>query len=233
MVNRRRLFVELFFLLNFLITPELVCGKTDVWSGIGLAGERVSALALAKPGTVYAGTRSGKLFRIDGSGETWLGQILATESGSITALSVDPNNLEVVFAGTPKGIFKSTDAGIHWFQLSDDVAAYVAITVDPLNSSIVYAAADGQGLFKSVDAGINWTHTLYDPTVRNIVIDPRSPLLVYATTSIGVMVSTDQCTHWVPSRWSEGPARGLAVDPLIPTTLYAGAVTGGLFKSTD
>jgi len=32
---------------------------------------------------------------------------------------------------------------------------------------------------------------------------------------------------------SPGPVRGLAVDPQTPATLYAGALTGGVFKSTD
>ena len=53
------------------------------------------------------------LWKSSDGGTTW--QRLASAPGGITALTLQPNRYEVVFAGTAEGrIFKSTDGGKSW-----------------------------------------------------------------------------------------------------------------------
>jgi serine/threonine-protein kinase len=82
-----------------------------------------------------------------------------------------PSNPNIVYAGSgdeenqlAKGIFKSTNGGAEWQQISDDLprnpdtrqSYYVkSLAVHPTNPNIVFAATGG-GLYQSVDGGSSW-----------------------------------------------------------------------------
>jgi hypothetical protein len=90
---------------------------------------------------------------------------------SYSAITYAPSNPDIVYAGTgfqddslAIGIFKSTDGGESWQRIVTGLRRnattgrphYVkAITVDPNNPNIVFAATGG-GLFKSTDGGATW-----------------------------------------------------------------------------
>jgi hypothetical protein len=103
------------------------------------------------------------------------------------------------------------------------------------------------GVFKSIDSGANWSASnagfpppvcgetsCLVPTVSALVVDPKTPAILYAGTYVGVFKSTDGGSFWSASN------RGLAdlfvialtVDPQTPATLYA-AMWDGVFKSID
>jgi hypothetical protein len=89
-------------------------------------------------------------------------------------------------------------------------------------------------------AGIDqWTST--GPTqeggiVKALAIDPQTPSILYAgMQDIGVFKSTDGGTHWSAASTglpADATANVFAIDPLAPTTLYAGGCSG-VFKSTN
>ncbi len=62
----------------------------------------------------------------------------------VYALTVDPNNTNIVYAGTDKGLFKSIDCGEMWkeVKLSDTENPIYSITIDPY-SHIVYLGTRG------------------------------------------------------------------------------------------
>jgi hypothetical protein len=82
-----------------------------------------------------------------------------------------PSNPNIVYAGSgdeenqlAKGIFKSTNGGAEWQQISDDLprnpdtrqSYYVkSLAVHHTNPNIVFAATGG-GLYQSVDGGSSW-----------------------------------------------------------------------------
>src|SRR5579864_8028549 len=101
---------------------------------------------------------------------------------NIDTLTIDPNNHNVIYAGTgdltygtfssgSEGILKSTDAGAHWTLLGANVfgpglpepagqypqyQAVGKVRVDPNNSNNVVAGTK-TGLYFSYDGGNNWT----------------------------------------------------------------------------
>ena len=101
---------------------------------------------------------------------------------NIDTLTIDPNNHNVIYAGTgdlnygsfsmgSQGILKSTDAGAHWTLLGANVfgpgfpeqagqfpqyQAVGKVRVDPRNSNNVVAGTK-TGLYFSYDGGSNWT----------------------------------------------------------------------------
>jgi len=97
----------------------------------------------------------------------------------VRALAIDPTRPATLFAGVDDGVatsasnpaapqssglFKSTDGGATWSNTGVSRGAVNLAAIDPANSNIVYAAAEGhysdpkgfQGLFKSANGGSTW-----------------------------------------------------------------------------
>jgi photosystem II stability/assembly factor-like uncharacterized protein len=123
-----------------------------------------------------------------------------------------------MYAGTPVGIFKTTDAGANWSAvnagLPSDTNGHLYIctlAIDPQTPSIIYAiyavtSADvgfwgGGGVFKSADGGVNWTRlntpgaALTDLTT-GLAIDPQNPSIIYVGNGYGVIKTTDGGASW-------------------------------------
>jgi photosystem II stability/assembly factor-like uncharacterized protein len=102
----------------------------------------------------------------------------------------------VFYAGMPcGGVWKTTNAGITWAPIFDDVknaSGVGAIKVAPSDSNIVYVGLgdgttggghdEGDGVYKSMDAGKTWTHMGLDfaKQIPSILVDPKNPDIVLA-----------------------------------------------------
>lgn len=110
---------------------------------------------------------------------------------SVAGVPGDPN---VYYAGAASGgLWKTTDAGIHWTPIFDsqDVSSIGALAVAPSNANIVWAGTGepwirshisvGNGVYKSTDAGRTWTRMglIESGRIGRIVIDPANPDIVY------------------------------------------------------
>lgn len=110
--------------------------------------------------------------------------------GRITDIVVDPTNANIIYAGAAAGgIFKSTDLGVSWFPIFDQVGSpsIGALAIHPTNPNILYAGTgeansssdsyEGTGIYKSTDAGANWTNVGLPNSyhIGRIVIDPLRP----------------------------------------------------------
>ncbi|MBK7158923.1 MAG: hypothetical protein IPH77_10250 [Ignavibacteria bacterium] len=98
--------------------------------------------------------------------------------GRISDLEYDPNNSQIIYAGAATGgIFKSTNGGLNFFPVFDDIAVLPIgdIVVDPVNSNIIYAGTGeangghnnfaGGGISKSTNGGTSWQMTGLQNTV--------------------------------------------------------------------
>jgi photosystem II stability/assembly factor-like uncharacterized protein len=99
------------------------------------------------------------------------GLIYGGADSAYSAIAYAPSNPTIVYAGSgyesnpkAKGVFKSTDGGATWFDLSNGLRRnpdtgypyYIkAIIVHPANPDIVFLAT-GSGLYRSVDGGLTW-----------------------------------------------------------------------------
>ncbi len=125
-----------------------------------------------------------------------------------------------------------------WQQLPGPPGAKInALLVDPQRAELLYAATSG-GLFQSTDGADSWRRvgdaTLATQEVLSLAIAPSDSRYVYAGTQQGcVWHSSDGGQSWRAS--TEGlPAKiiwSLAVDPLVPTRVYAGS--DALYRSED
>lgn len=181
----------------------------------------------------------------------------------VQAIAIDPLTPTTLYAGpSDNGVFKSTNGGASWTAMNVGIPAgngVLVFAIDPRNPLIVYAGmAPGPGgpggLFKSTNGGASWAPKnvgipATDTFVFDIAIDPQTPSTLYRSTSAGVFnanfsshglyKSTDGGETWVlassglPRPPSFSHVRPLAIDPLVPSTLYAGTTMNGVFRSTD
>lgn len=123
-------------------------------------------------------------------GETW------TETGLtflprnkfvIGRLLIDPNDGNIMIAGTSNGIFRSEDGGNNWDRIYSNIYA-IDMEFHPTNSDIVYASTQGGNqsrIFKSTDNGQNFetVESMSGGDRTEMAVTPANPELVYAITS--------------------------------------------------
>jgi photosystem II stability/assembly factor-like uncharacterized protein len=203
---------------------------------------------------LYAGTDDGGVFKSADGGGNWSPVNAGMTTSWIKVLAIDPVTPTTLYAGTGNsGVFKSTDAGKNWRVINTGLTNLVVYTlaIDPVMPMTLYVGTY-EGAFKSTDSGENWRPintgltkigASYLLGIDTIVLDPLTPATLYAgTTSDGVFKSTDGGENWrmiteLPESDSDYVEMlvidSLAIDPLTPTTLYAGTWGSGVLKSTD
>ena len=55
------------------------------------------------------------------------------------SLAIDPGNPNVIYVGTYNGVFKSTDGGSSWRNVSPGPGLVQALAIDPISPNNVYA----------------------------------------------------------------------------------------------
>ncbi|MBZ5619612.1 MAG: hypothetical protein LAQ69_12950 [Acidobacteriia bacterium] len=121
-----------------------------------------------------------------------------------------------------------------------------SIAMDPTNSQTVYVGTRVAGVFKTTNGGQSWQPARNDLTfypIRSLRVSPQDPKTLYAGTDFdGIWKSIDGGDNWFKS--SSGLDDGLIVfqlviNPLNPSTLYAGLaggvglVVGDIYESKD
>ncbi len=227
---------------------------SDPWANTGPTGAIVNALAIDSqhPGTLYAGTKQGGVYKTTNGGASWQAVNQGVTSLWILSLAVDPTNSATVYAGTmadsgSDGLFKSTDGGASWnpitpLYLGTSPSPVYSIVIDPSSPSTLYAGSGGV-IFKSTDGGGSWT-TIQDFSAAVIVVlamDPTNSSVLYAAgpgCAPGALYkSTDAGATW--QQLEDFPSTGaqaIVVDPVDPNVVYTadyGCAGTGVSKSTD
>jgi uncharacterized repeat protein (TIGR01451 family) len=144
--------------------------------------------APSNPQVIYLGARrpvsyQDVVMRSPDGGNTWATHDFPGDR--VLAIAVDPRNDQWLYAGSSESLFKSTDGGQTWTELSfaPRNLPVEAIAIDPQNPDIVYAARTGR-LGRSVDAGATWQFLVTDyvrfPQFKALAIDPLRPYKLYA-----------------------------------------------------
>ncbi len=156
------------------------------------------------------------------NGISWKRYNLSTTDGFTYALAIDPTNSDIVYAGGVPGLYKTTDGGVNWLNISSGISGFVyALAIDHQNPTTVFAGTP-DGVFKSLDSGETWSNTGCGD-VNALLVHPNHPHIIYAGTSHGVFVSTKGGGDW--TEMNEG------LDTLEITSL--GVNTSYLFAGTD
>ncbi|MCR4322945.1 MAG: YCF48-related protein [Candidatus Azambacteria bacterium] len=151
-------------------------------------------------------------------------------------------------------IIRSIDSGTTWFpQVAIDAGSSIPsvsvlnLTLDHIDSNIIYAGTEGDGLYKSVNNGQNW-EKMYDrnriladdATIFDVAQDPRDVNNMYIAAfqnKYGVFLkSTDGGASFVQtyiSQLENYPVEAIALHPSASNMVYIGTGQGGVFVSED
>jgi photosystem II stability/assembly factor-like uncharacterized protein len=205
---------------------------------VSLPRRRLAATLVALLGCLAAAlaVRAGTL-----PDSTWVALPPLPQQGrvAVLALTVDPDNNQVVVAGNSQGsLLRSTDGGNTWTPVHAGSSPIVTVAFDALMPGLVLAGTRGGGAVASKDDGVTWT-TVGGLDGRAVRVFAFALTLVAAGTDHGVYISQDGLT-WTQSGLTNTSIDALAV-PVIhdPVHLVAGGDTasagGGvpLFQSPD
>jgi photosystem II stability/assembly factor-like uncharacterized protein len=161
------------------------------------------------------------VLKSENSGQTWYqsNSGIGVRSGAtgdavnIFSLTIDPNNPEIVWAGTngefgQYGVFKSIDGGESWQKKTNGIIlgsdpletglVFRGFTIEQGNSNVVYAQAEVQTIkngkefnlvrgrvYQTLDGGESWQLIWAgDNLARYLIIDPTNSNILYLSTGI-------------------------------------------------
>lgn len=169
--------------------------------------------------------------------------------GRSTASTGITGDNQTYFMGTTGGgLWKTSDAGISWNNVSDgyfNTGSVGAVSVSESDNNIVIVGmgespvrgvmtSSGDGVYKSVDGGNTWEHLGLEKTkhISQIIIHPNDPDIIYTaaqgspykgTNERGVYKTTDGGVTWEKVLYIDkmSGANDLAMDYNNPRVLYA------------
>jgi photosystem II stability/assembly factor-like uncharacterized protein len=146
-------------------------------------------------GYLYVATAGLGLWRFQGYSTTCT-RMNGTLFGD-TLFTVFFDRGEQIYAGGPRGGFRSSDNGATWMQLSFDSARIAVLAFAQDTAHILYAATDGAGVYRSTDDGHTWAtadNELSGRTVNWLKTDAHRRL--FAGTQDAAYVSEDHGLSW-------------------------------------
>ncbi len=245
-------------------------GKT--WKHIGLADTRhIGRIVIhpKDPNTVYVaalgqifGTNEQRgVFRTRDGGKTWDKVLYRNEKAGAVDITLDPSNPNVLYAsiweakrtpysmesgGPGSGIFKTTDGGDNWTEISRNpglpkgTLGISGVSVSPVNPERVWAIVEAEdgGVFRSDNAGETWTRTSEDRNLRQrawyyseIYADPANLDRVYVL-NVNFHRSDDGGRTFRSIPVEHGDTHDLWIAPNDPNRMILGD-DGGAEVTTD
>jgi len=197
---------------------------------------------------ISSGLLDGGIYKTTNGGTTWQRKINGINDKETWSVSIDPNNNNILWAGTNAGeIYRTENAGENWVlkkeasgtienPLSDTI---YSIEINPFNSNKVLAGSRHGNLFKSEDGGNSW-ETIHnnngltiDGVISDITYDSVNENVVYLTSGFfdvwdfvgnGIYKSIDGGETW--NRLEDGlegktQFGDLVIDPSDSNVIYA------------
>jgi photosystem II stability/assembly factor-like uncharacterized protein len=173
-----------------------------------------------------------------------IGPYRGGRSASVTGVPGKPNLF--YFGSTGGGVWRTTDAGNSWTNISDGFfgGSIGSVAVSEWDNNVIYAGQGegtvrgnvsfGHGMYKSTDAGKTWSFIGLKNSnhITRIRIHPKNPDLVYASVlgdlfksseERGVYRSDDGGKNWKRILFANADAGAidLCMDPNNPRILFA------------
>lgn len=246
----------------------------DNWTKIGLdSTEHISkvivdpanssVIYVAAPGALWSDSKHRGLYKSTDAGKTWEKILFISEKAGVADVEIDPTNSNVLYAtswefrrypyafnsgGSGSGIYKSTDAGKTWKELTNGLPkkpfGRVAIALAPSSPQNLWAIVESEntGLYISSDGGETWKQ---QSATSNIVsrpfyfstleVDPKDPKRVYRPAT-GFSYSSDGGYSFADASndggWVHSDMHALWINPANTNLMYVGT-DGGVYFSLD
>jgi len=217
---------------------------------------RVYVAALGHP---FGANPERGIFRTVDGGRTWANVLFRDEQTGAVDLVIDPNNADVLYAtlwevyrkpwrlwsgGEGSGLFKSTDGGDSWTELTGNpglpsgLLGKITVTVSGADSQRVWANVEAEqgGLYMSDDGGATWTlmndhRDLWQRAFYflRVQADPVDRNTIYVL-SFRLMRSTDAGRSFEYMPETHADHHDLWIDPENPLRMINGNDGGGVIS---
>ena len=169
-------------------------------------------------------------------------------AGRVVAVAGHPREIATFFFGAVAGgVWKTTDAGVYWKNISDPyfrTSSVGAMAISESDPNVIYVGTGeacirnnvthGDGVYKSTDGGESWTNVGLEDTrhIGRVRIHPNNPDVVYVAAlghafgpngERGVFRSVDGGENWKKILYKSDVAGAvdLSMDPNDPLTMFA------------
>lgn len=144
------------FVVGFGLLESGDAGQTWRLLNPAVPGDTMAlAYSPGEPDALLIGTMQRGIGRSVDGGQTWQGVGRGVVSSGITALTADPSDPEVIYAGG-QGLFVSRDRGETWEALGPFKKFLMAVAVDPRDSNALLVVDEDGRVYRSTDGGQTW-----------------------------------------------------------------------------
>lgn len=246
----------------------------DNWTKIGLdSTEHISKVLIdpnnsnivyvAAPGPLWNDSKHRGLYKSTDAGKTWETILFISNKAGVADLEIDPSNSNILYAttwefrrlpyafssgGNGSGMYKSTDGGKTWKELSNGLPkkpfGRVALALAPSAPQNLLAIVESEntGLYISADGGETWKEQSATENIRSrpfyfstLEVDPKDPKRVYRP-AFSFAYSSDGGYSYAEASgeggWVHSDCHALWINPNNTNLLYLGT-DGGVYFSLD
>lgn len=192
-----------------------------------------------------AATGGSNLYISGDSRTTWSKTINDIHAADIFEIEFSPNDGNTVYAAALGGVFKTTDAGISWTQLTSGMpdTDIFSISIDKQNPDNLLAGTFLGYILRSSDAGATWSEVFKTDTAKNsnteaiqdVYFHPTTANIAWANSYRHTFKSEDGGQTWNEFRIDTTDIYGgIAISTSEPEIIYlSDNARSNLFKSTD
>lgn len=215
----------------------------QTWSSVNNELQpRILVVDSSRPDRLYV-VSGGSIWKSVDAGATWSG--IAGPPNSVTSFLVDAAG--TLYAVGSEGAFKSATAGETWVPIVSPVVLFGGlIAADPVTPGVLYASSRDSvfsetSIFKTTDGAASWMGPIFRTgccveSLTQLATSLTAPITVYLVTSFQelsasagkVFASRDGGATW-ELIFTSASVTAIAVDPIRPSVLYAGAWPSGTF----
>ncbi len=181
--------------LGFLFVFSALIQSQNIWQqskGPYTLGGYIQCETIDLNGNLFVGTIDSGIYYSTNLGNEWSASRLS--GNSINSISSSPNGY--VYNTTGQLVFRSTDQGLNWIQITNGLPAAYLNQVTCSSQDLVFLATS-EGLFRTIDFGTNWERIdsgFSDTNIKGVLYCSNGD--VYSYTNWSIYRSTDDGSSW-------------------------------------